>query len=212
MKRLVFLTSLALVLGLTPVAHAALVNNGGGLIYDTDRNITWYDAPAVLMNWTQALSWAASLDVSGVSGWRLPSARNIDGSGPCYGLNCTGSEMGHLYYLELGNQPNYDAHNTGPFQNLLASSPEIYAYYKIYIAYWTGEEVTTAPGNAWSFSFTNGDQNQTNTGDVGPEGEGPYALAVHEGNIGAPVPIPGAVWLLGSGLVGLVAIRRRFKK
>jgi hypothetical protein len=27
-----------------------------------------------------------------------------------------------------------------------------------------------------------------------------------------PTPIPGAVWLLGSGLVGLVAIRRRFKK
>jgi hypothetical protein len=27
-----------------------------------------------------------------------------------------------------------------------------------------------------------------------------------------PVPIPGAAWLLGSGLVGLVGIRRRFKK
>jgi hypothetical protein len=29
---------------------------------------------------------------------------------------------------------------------------------------------------------------------------------------GPPVPIPGAVWLLGSGLIGLVGIRRRFKK
>jgi hypothetical protein len=27
-----------------------------------------------------------------------------------------------------------------------------------------------------------------------------------------PIPIPGAVWLLGSGLIGLVAIRRKFKK
>lgn len=27
-----------------------------------------------------------------------------------------------------------------------------------------------------------------------------------------PVPIPGAVWLLGSGLLGLVGLRRRFKK
>ena len=27
-----------------------------------------------------------------------------------------------------------------------------------------------------------------------------------------PVPIPGAVWLLGSGLAGLVGIRRKFKK
>lgn len=29
---------------------------------------------------------------------------------------------------------------------------------------------------------------------------------------GTPTPIPGAVWLLGSGLVGLVGIRRRMKK
>lgn len=29
---------------------------------------------------------------------------------------------------------------------------------------------------------------------------------------GTPVPIPGAFWLLGSGLVGLVAIRRRLQK
>lgn len=38
------------------------------------------------------------------------------------------------------------------------------------------------------------------------------ALAVHDGNVGAPVPIPAAAGLLGSGLIGLVAIRRRFKK
>jgi hypothetical protein len=29
---------------------------------------------------------------------------------------------------------------------------------------------------------------------------------------GAPVPIPGALWLLGSGLIGLVTLRRRMKK
>jgi hypothetical protein len=28
----------------------------------------------------------------------------------------------------------------------------------------------------------------------------------------SPVPLPGAVWLLGSSLMGLIAIRRRFKK
>ena len=28
---------------------------------------------------------------------------------------------------------------------------------------------------------------------------------------GAPIPIPGAVWLLGSGLIGIVGIRKKFK-
>ncbi|NPV04897.1 MAG: hypothetical protein HPY67_09215 [Syntrophaceae bacterium] len=39
---------------------------------------------------------------------------------------------------------------------------------------------------------------------------GPRTYSINvEGN---PVPIPGALWLLGSGLLGLVAFRRRFKK
>jgi hypothetical protein len=29
-------------------------------------------------------------------------------------------------------------------------------------------------------------------------------------SVGSPTPIPGAIWLLGSGLIGLVGIRRRF--
>jgi hypothetical protein len=36
----------------------------------------------------------------------------------------------------------------------------------------------------------------------------PLAFQIH----GTEVPIPGAVWLLGSGLIGLVAIRRRMRK
>lgn len=31
-------------------------------------------------------------------------------------------------------------------------------------------------------------------------------------NVDSPVPIPGAAWLLGSGLLGLAGVRRKFKK
>ncbi len=41
-----------------------------------------------------------------------------------------------------------------------------------------------------------------------------YDRALSEGEIWElhTVPIPGAVWLLGSGLLGLVGIRRKLKK
>ena len=58
------------------------------------------------MTWYQALTWAGGLVYGGFDDWRLPTAMNPDGSGPCpaNSFNCTGSEMGHLYYTKLGNQ------------------------------------------------------------------------------------------------------------
>jgi hypothetical protein len=39
----------------------------------------------------------------------------------------------------------------------------------------------------------------------------PASYALNSGQVNV-VPIPAAVWLLGSGLVGLVALRRRMRK
>jgi hypothetical protein len=100
---------LVLVLGLVSVnVHAALVDRGGGMIYDTDLNVTWladanysmtsgYNADGY-MTWGEATTWAANLSYGGYSDWRLPTAD------PACSLsyNCTGSEMGHLFYNELG--------------------------------------------------------------------------------------------------------------
>ena len=48
---------------------------------------------------------------------------------------------------------------------------------------------------------------------------GPYLVLAGDGTkfgggtiLNAPVPIPGAVWLLGSGLIGLAGLRKRFMK
>jgi hypothetical protein len=161
------------------IACSALVDNGGGLIYDTDRDITWYNPDSSPMTWDQAMSWAANLAAGGVEGWRLPSALNPDGSGPAGNFNVVGSEMGHLYYIALGNkgyvapdgtypQPGYGLANMGPFTNLQA------------VNYWSETEWASFSGNAWAFGFYNGQQGWGNKTDSVHF----YAMAVHGGNVG----------------------------
>ena len=102
---------------LAGTAQAGLIDRGGGMIYDTTLDITWladwnyartsgFDADGV-MNWTTANSWANNLVYGGFSDWRLPSSLNANGSGPCGpAFNCTGSEMGHMFYVNWGATAN----------------------------------------------------------------------------------------------------------
>ena len=99
----------------TVIPQPPLIDRGFGLIYDTERNITWLQdvnyAKTVgrsrdgQLTWPQAMEWVASLSYRGVRGWRLPTALNPDGSGPAIGNNCAGSELGHLYLDIFRNHP-----------------------------------------------------------------------------------------------------------
>lgn len=108
---LTVLMVIALYLGMAIGSDATLIDRGGGLIYDSDLNITWLqESYHSSMNWYQAKEWAENLVYfdpvrnTNWNDWRLPITLNQDGSGPCYGYNCTGSEIGHLYYVDLGTQ------------------------------------------------------------------------------------------------------------
>jgi hypothetical protein len=190
-------------LGVSSVANAALVSRlGGTAVYDTDFNITWLaDAnyAGTTMDWATANSWAAGLTVDGISGWRLPTTVQPDSTcstqsgGFSYNLNCTGSEMGHLFYTELGGVANYSitaTHNTNYnlFQNIQANS------------YWSGTGSGT--GVSWFFHFGFGTQNRNIVVTH------MSAWAVHDGDV-APVPLPAAAWLFGSGLLGLISVACR---
>ena len=93
-----------------------LIDRGLGLIYDTQRDITWMQDMNYArtighsrdgqMTWSVAMQWVASLNYRGIVGWRLPTALNPDGSGPAIGNNCAGSEIGHLYLEVFANYPN----------------------------------------------------------------------------------------------------------
>jgi len=56
---------------ITTSTNAALVDNGGGLIYDDVLDITWAQ-PDTQRTWDNANTWAAGQTLGGVSGWRLP--------------------------------------------------------------------------------------------------------------------------------------------
>jgi hypothetical protein len=224
----------AAMLALTGTAQAALFDRGGGMIYDDALNITWlqdwnyaqtsgYDADG-RMNWTDAKAWADNLVYGGYSDWRLPTISPVNGIGfqtdftnngsTDYGYAKTGigwgtaSEMGHLYYVTLGNKgfatPN-DAlprsfvsqlgsglSNTGPFTNVQSGD------------YWSGTEYASNPNYVWFFYPNAGRQG------IDDKNFAVSAVAVRPGDVAAPVPEPQtyAMLLLGLGVL-TVAGRRR---
>lgn len=233
MKKLLFVMILAVILGFSTATKAELVERPGGLIFDTDLGITWLkdgnlaktlgDDPDGLMHWDQAAAWADDLVYAGHSNWRLPDALNDEGYPPPYlhpfpAYGDVGSEMGHLYHEELWDGSTYYHTSSQDLPILTTGDPFInLPYYghpqeKLY-SYWTGTmgpyPASVPPSDLpfyWYFAFHVG-----STGTTSGSGNNKLVMAVHDGDIGA-IPIPGAVWLLGSGLIGIVGIRRKFKE
>jgi hypothetical protein len=215
-----FRVAMILIAGVFAInANAALMPVAGGLgVYDSDLDITWLaegnagagssfddgaSATDGLMTWGKAVDWAASLNVAGFSGWRLPTTLHPDPScdtqsgGRSFGQNCTGSEMGHMFHVEMGGTAFNSMLNTG--------DPDLAFFTNLQDGvYWSGTEVAAFPTDADDFNINNGKQ-------FGANKSGEFsAWAVHDGNIGAPVPVPPAVWLFGSAL-GLLGWARRRK-
>jgi hypothetical protein len=181
-------------------ANAALVDNGGGLIYDTELDITWAQ-PDVQRTWDAANTWAAGLTLGGVSGWRLPYISVAAGAGPFTGspvncstateLACQDNELGYMFYQNLGGTAGQPIPPNGD-PDVLALFPTLQS-----IGYWSGTGFNSI--GAWNFHFFNGLQGGVSKDFVND------SWAVHAGN----VPVPAAVWLFASGLMGLLGLARR---
>ena len=146
----------------------------------SNKSVVWLDYTNNAASWIFQQGWAATLETHLAynidsaytvtwddANWRLPVTDDgTDGGGDgslvngCDGTtnggyNITTSEIGHLYYTELGNLGCKDTScdpstgcqngsgllNTFPFQNLIA------------MQYWSGTEYAPGPSFAWNFIF-----------------------------------------------------------
>jgi hypothetical protein len=166
--------------------------------YDDQLDITW-TADANINGsdtWGNQVSWAATLTVGGVGGWRLPNM-DVDGDNNIVICSsgaqaaCMDNEYGHLFYYGEGTTSGSGITNTtpGPFSNV---GP---------FRYWSGTQSADEITEAWVHTFNFGGSVENVKTNPDP------AWAVHDGR--AVVPVPASVWLFGSALGLLGWLRRR---
>ena len=172
---------------------------GGAAVYDTDLNITWLTNANLAatnkfgtaginadgsMPWSTALNWITSMNLAkylGFSSWRLPTTPEPDTTCPASTFGCTGSEMGHLFYIELGGAGGNSisgAHNSNfsLFTNLQDSAR--------CGVYWSANTWTADSRQAWVLNFCNGVQN------TGTKTESAFVLPVLTGDVAASSVLP----------------------
>ena len=175
--------------------------------------MSWWGGKA-FVNYLNNISYGGSNQWS-LPGWTDTGAVGVqcnNNGGDCgYNVNPSSSPLAQLYYGELAKKARFNTSNesqngsgifgnngaqvaggaVGPFINVQSSR------------YWLGTEYEQDPVNAWHFITGTGYQTY-----VSDKRWNLYAWAVSPGQVAA-VPVPGAVWLMGSGLLGMVSLKRR---
>jgi len=220
----------AAVLALSGAAQAALIDRGGGMVYDTVQDITWLTdtnfafssgyaaanaggmSSATIfddgrMGRSAADVWASGLVYGGFSDWRLPTLNPTDpscteGTRVGEGYNCTDGELGHLFVTDLGNLGHQSVLNQAGDTGEQQANWALFSNLQS-AAYWSSTEDARFPGRSLVFSTVSG--YVFSLGDDVPV----YALAVRDGDVAAAVPEPQSLALALLALGATVVARRR---
>jgi len=108
-------------------------------------------------------------------------------------LACRDNELGYMFYHNLGGSISDNLTGNQTIGNVTLTN--------IQFSYWSGTDFGVVTSLAPFFRFSDGGQSAE------PNFVSRYGWAVRPGD----VPVPAAVWLFGSGLLGLIGISRRKK-
>lgn len=202
------LAGAGLALGATLPATAALVDRGGGLVYDPARDLTWLAAPALLpgpLSHGDAAQFALGFVHAGGSDWLLPLTSFVDaGCAGAVGFGCSDSQMALLFHQRLGGRPGesvFDASGDTPEELAnLALFPALAADW-----FWSWQVADDGANTAFAFDFGNGEQAIRDASLAG------RVLLVHAGDLGAPnrVDSPPTLPLVLAATAFAVVARRR---
>jgi hypothetical protein len=178
--------------------------DGGMTIYDTTLHVHWlananlaasnsFGVPYInqngvtngLMTYWTALNWVQAMNASSYlnhTNWMLPFTPAMDGNATLhnmstnfgFGYNCTGSDMGELFYTEMGGSRGVS------ISNLTTTNAGLFTNFQPYL-YWSR---TPQPPGGVSFSFGNGFQGTNLDVDL------MYALPYYPDTPGGPPQAP----------------------
>ncbi len=166
-------------------------DNGGSGSYSGIYDISAADFGAGgLVDWWGAQAFVNYLNYANYghsNQWALPTTPDSNAS---FGNSQTSSQLGELIYNELG----------GTEGSPIPRSP--YFFHEQLNAYWFGTEYSPSPYYAWYFDTNNSYQ------IIDYKNAQYYAWAVSPGEASF-LPVPSAVWLFGSGVLGIFGLKRR---